>query len=180
MRIDKIQFDAKSVVILGAGATRGASFVDSLNGSVPPLDADFFTQAQRLSSSKPRRFVDQLIKDVVDTFGSNFKLTMEGYLTRIEQLANVHDDYRFRGRPADNNYKRMRANFLQVLAALLDESVGRIPTCKYHTRLVEVLRRDDTISVLGLQGRERSAEILRQIRLASQIARLDELVSCPP
>ncbi len=149
MRIDRLGFNSKTVVVLGAGATRGAAFVASAKGAQPPLDSDFFTQAQRLSTAKPPSLVENLIRDVVATFGSNFALTMEGYLTRLEQLAHVLDDYRFRGRPPQNPYRRMRADFLQVLAALLDESIGRHPICSYHERLVNQLSRHDGILSLN-------------------------------
>lgn len=41
-------------------------------GALPPLDSDFFTQAQRLSTKKPESLIDKLVEDVVTTFGSNF------------------------------------------------------------------------------------------------------------
>jgi len=63
----------------------------------------------------------------------------------LEQLSHVLDDYRFQGRPPANRYRRMRESFLQVLAALLDESIGRDPICAYHQRLVEQLGKDDAI-----------------------------------
>lgn len=145
MRIKHIGFKGRTIILLGAGATRGAEFVENTAGAMPPLDRDFFTQAQRLSANKPKILLDTLISDVVRTFGSNFSLTMEGYLTRLEQLSHVLDDYRFQGRPPTNRYQRMRDDFLQVLAALLDESVGREPRCKYHQRLVEHLANTDAI-----------------------------------
>lgn len=149
MKIDRIGFDQRAVIVLGAGATRGASFVNDSTGALPPLDGDFFTQAQRLSTKKPRELLNRLIEDVVGAFGSNFALTMEGYLTRLEQLAHVLDDYRFRGRPAENQYLRMRGDFLQVLAALLDESIGRDPKCDYHASLVKALSTRDAILSLN-------------------------------
>lgn len=145
MRIERIEFDDNAVIILGAGATRGAQFVDMAKGALPPLDRDFFTQAQRLSAAKPRKLLDDLVSNVVTTFGNNFALTMEGYLTRLEQLSHVLADYRLQGRQPSNRYQRMRENFLQVLAALLDESVGREPDCAYHKRLVEKLSTDDVV-----------------------------------
>ncbi len=149
MHIDRIGFNRKTAVVLGAGATRGAAFVKAAKGALPPLDSDFFTQAQRLSTAKPQSLIDKLIEDVVTTFGSNFALSMEGYLTRLEQLSHVLDDFRFRGRPPVNRYRRMRADFLQVLAALLDESVGRNPVCDYHERLVDRMSNDDALLSLN-------------------------------
>jgi hypothetical protein len=149
MKIPRIGFDSNAVIFLGAGATRGAEFVKKSTGPLPPLDRDFFTQAQRLSAKKPRALLDSLVEDVVTTFGNNFTLSMEGYLTRLEQLTNVLDEYRFQGRPPRNRFRLMRDNFLQVLAALLDESVGREPDCAYHKRLIDRLSVDDTLMSLN-------------------------------
>lgn len=145
MKISRIGLDEPAVVVLGAGATRGASYVADLPGALPPLDGDFFTQVQRLSSAKPRRLVSDLVKDTVGIFGSNFRLTMEGFLTHIEYLSNVFEEYKLRGRPRDNPYPLMREHFLQVLAALLDESIGREPFCSFHSALVDNLSPTDTI-----------------------------------
>ena len=86
---------------------------------------------------------------MVTTFGSNFALTMEGYLSRLEHLSHVLDDFRFRGRPPANRYRQMRSDFLQVLAALLDESVGRNPMCNYHKSLVNGMSNEDAILSLN-------------------------------
>ena len=166
MKIDRIGFNGKAVVVLGAGATRGAEFVEPSSGGqaddakdsgtrqvaarrcpcvLPPLDGDFFTQAQRLSSAKPNELVTGLVDNVVSLFGTNFQLTMEGYLTRLEQLGSVFEDYRFPGRPKPSKYRKMRQHFLQVLAAVLDESIGRNPDCSYHEALVRSLSAEDAI-----------------------------------
>ena len=149
MRIDRLPFKKRAVVILGAGATRGASFVEELHGVLPPLDGDFFTQAQRLSYGKAKQGLRQLTSDVVGLFGPNFQLTMEGYLTRLEQLAHVHDDYRLVGRPRRNQYRDMRERFVQVLAAVLDEAIGRHPECTHHRTLVTCLDATDTVVSLN-------------------------------
>lgn len=145
MHIGRIDFAQPSVVVLGAGATRGASFVAGHAGVLPPLDSDFFTQAQRISSSKPGEMLDDLIADVVSVFGTNFTLTMESYLTQIEHLRNVYDDYRLQGRPAENPYPGMRDRFTQMLAAVMDEAVGREPACANHVALASALDHNDTI-----------------------------------
>jgi len=145
MNIHRIGFNQPAVVILGAGVTRGASFVEKLVGVLPPLDSDFFTQAQRLSQEKPKQLVDKLVKNAVGIFGKNFKLTMEGFLTHLEQLSHVFEDYKLKGWQSPNPYPGMRTQFLQVLAAVLDEAIGREPQCHYHQRLVESLSRGDTI-----------------------------------
>ena len=145
MRIKRIGFSRPAVVVLGAGATRGASFVSKLRGTLPPLDGDFFTQAQRLSQSKPEELVRALIQGTVELFGENFSLTMEGFLTQVEHLSHVFEDYKLPGKPAKNRYQELRSSFLQVLAAVLDEAIGRDRQCIYHRRLVRCLTTKDTV-----------------------------------
>ncbi|MBI4057243.1 MAG: SIR2 family protein [Elusimicrobia bacterium] len=148
MKIERIGFNQQAVVVLGAGATRGASFValkEKQGKALPPLDTDFFTQTQRLSQAKPKELLGGLIENTVDIFGKNFKLTMEGFLTHIEHLSIVYEDYKLTGRPAENPYPAIRAQFLQVLAALLDEAIGREPKCVFHEALVKSLSSQDMI-----------------------------------
>ena len=80
--------NGKAVVVLGAGATRGAEFVDSPDGQacVPPLNADFFTQLQRVQADNLQPDVDAVMRDVIESFGANFNLTLEEYFTHIEAL----------------------------------------------------------------------------------------------
>ena len=145
MKIKRIGFNKPTVIVLGAGATRGASFVSKLRGTLPPLDSDFFTQAQRLSREKPKVLIEELIKGTVELFGENFSLTMEGFLTQVEHLSHVFEDYKLPGKPPKNLYQELRSSFLQVLAAVLDEAIGRDNECIYHRRLVETLTVADTV-----------------------------------
>jgi len=145
MQIKRIGFNKPSTIVLGAGATRGAEFVQATSLILPPLDADFFTQAQRLSSKKPKELLEKLIEHTVSIFGKNFSLTMEGFLTHIEHLSNVFQDYKLQGRPGTNPFPEIRDIFLQLLAAVMDESIGRNPECRYHKTLVESITPKDTI-----------------------------------
>ena len=62
-----------SLIILGAGATRGCSFVDAKhNPCVPPLDADFFSQLQRVENPKHKDLIGEVLSDVIGLFGTNF------------------------------------------------------------------------------------------------------------
>jgi hypothetical protein len=165
MKIEHIGFEAPALIVLGAGATRGEHFVESLDRAatatatatatasprprvLPPLDVDFFTQAQRLSKEKDS-FVRDLVHDVSELFGNNFSLTMEQYLTHLEQMRNVHDNYLAPGRPSKANpYREMRDNFLRVLWAVLDEAVGWNRSdegVQHHMKLIRCLQAKDTI-----------------------------------
>lgn len=136
------------MIVLGAGATRGAGFVKAAEKSgsaIPPVDRDFFTQAQRLTGTENRRLVKKLLANTVGIFGPNFDLTLERFLTLVEHLDLASRNYKLRGRPSHNNYTEIRALVTQVLATLLDETVGRLDRCQYHQSLASCLTAEDTI-----------------------------------
>jgi hypothetical protein len=59
-----------ALFVLGAGATRGASFVDpAQNPCLPPSDLDFYAQLQRIANVKHQKTVRDVIKDTVELFG---------------------------------------------------------------------------------------------------------------
>ncbi len=77
-----------TVVVLGAGATRGAQFVHDDNPPMclPPLNTDFFTQLQRITAAKHERDVANVLDDVLTLYGPNFTLTLEQYFTQLEAM----------------------------------------------------------------------------------------------
>jgi hypothetical protein len=142
-----------ALFVLGAGATRGASFVDPLeNVCLPPLDADFYAQLQRIGNSKHRELVRKVIQDTVELFGVNFQVTMETVFTTLEHTARMIEttgenrDFK----RADLHAKRDRLK--QAIAATLEESLcsggkreGNI--CENHRLLVSAMKpRDEIIS----------------------------------
>jgi len=142
-----------AVFVLGAGATRGASFVDATeNPCLPPLNTDFFTQLQRIQHSKHRDLVNAVIADTVDLFGVNFNVTMEAMFTTLEHTIKMVSatretrDYK----KADLQAKRDR--LLQALAAVMEEALTKsgstraVHQCKWHQRLVkDILQAGDEI-----------------------------------
>ena len=79
---------SERVILLGAGATLGSIFPGFTPECRPPLNADFFTQLQRITS-KHQKLIRQVMSDVVGLFGSNFSLTLEEYFTQLEFLAEA-------------------------------------------------------------------------------------------
>jgi hypothetical protein len=137
------------VLVLGAGATRGASTSEGRT-CFPPLDADFFTQLQRITNSKHAKAVKDVVADVVQLFGSNFSLTMEEYFTELESIARMT---RLAGRAnaafTPQQIADKRDRLMQGLAAVLEESTdvsrkGATP-CEHHGRLVQNLSPRDTV-----------------------------------
>jgi SIR2-like protein len=155
MRIDRIGFHGRGCLLLGAGATRGAAFVekDGYPLPYPPLDADFFTQIQRVSLSENRDIVRRLLRFTVDEFGVGFTLTMERFFTQVEALPQVFQELRIsRGQHYRQPAKAMLL-FKQALACLFSESLyrddppghRRPKTCGYHNRLVGMLDAQDAV-----------------------------------
>src|SRR5690348_8803431 len=60
----------RSTVILGAGASRGASFANASRQVLPPLDADFFEQAQRIDENEFSGAGREVIDFVRDEYGT--------------------------------------------------------------------------------------------------------------
>lgn len=150
----------KRVVVLGAGATRGAEFVVAppsgkpAPSCLPPLNADFFTQLQRITKTKHRAEVRAVIKDVVGIYGPNFSLTLEEYFTQLEAMIATVENARSVA-PGFNvdQLEARRTRLLVALSAVLEESsdvaknesIAREHPCSYHAALVDVLEPRDTI-----------------------------------
>jgi hypothetical protein len=114
------------------------------------LNADFFTQVQRITTPKHLKNVRQVMKDVVELFGPNFSLTMEEYFTQLESFATMSALAPAGDRalsPAEIRGKRDR--LMSVLAAVLEESTDvskkGSPVCAHHAALVAALEPRDTI-----------------------------------
>ena len=137
------------VVVLGAGASRGASFAkDAL--CKPPTNRDFFTQLQHIESRKHQNAIARIIQDTTELFGYNFKLTLEDFFTQIEYFRKFIKRTGPRRNWSLERLEEIRENFLQGLAATLEESMTqtgsyRTIQCDYHAALVKQLRRTDTI-----------------------------------
>jgi hypothetical protein len=141
------------LVVLGAGATRGACFSAEAFTPMcdPPLNADFFTQLQRITGPKRRRdLVSSIIKDVVGLFGANFSLTLEDYYTQLEFLAEA-----IKLSPAGGgglsvadlreNRERLLAAVSLVLEVSTDAAIRTAGGCDHHEALVNALKPKDTV-----------------------------------
>jgi hypothetical protein len=140
------------LIVLGAGATRGAHFsaTDFTPMCNPPLNADFFTQLQRITSPpRRRRLVANVIKDVVGLFGPNFSLTLEDYFTQLEFLAEA-----IKLAPAGaglsasdlrDNRERLLAAVSLVLEVSTDTAIRSAGGCERHEQMVRHLQAKDTV-----------------------------------
>jgi len=150
-----------ALIVLGAGATRGASFIDADSGPdrpvcLPPLDGDFFTQLQRVANPKHKDTIDGVLKDVVELFGHNFRVTLETMFTTIEHTLRVVNATKGTAGWKSDELDKKRVRLKQAIAAVLEESLtlsavagrrqGRdYRECKYHKALVGNLTGSDAI-----------------------------------
>ncbi len=141
----------KRLIVFGAGATRGADFGAAAGSCLPPLNRDFLTQLQRTTEPKYQSLIRDVIKDIVDLFGSNFDLTLEDYFTQLEFLDDaLNVGPRSAGSITSADLRRKRGRLLHAVSAALEISTdaairGGGPGCKHHARLVKELKAKDTL-----------------------------------
>jgi len=145
MRCSRLQLgEAQTLVILGAGASRGASFV---GGALykPPLDIDYF----RLLAVSPAGRSQQaraLLKYVRDNYSPTLDVSMESVFVELQGAAEFYRDFkidrgRIMGRP-----QRTIEHFYRVLPQILRHSITE--DCSHHSRLAAALEpRDAVISL---------------------------------
>lgn len=136
------------VVILGAGATLGASFAGEATVR-PPLNADFFTQLQRVSG-KHLGLVKSVVADVVGLFGPNFTLTLEDYFSQLESMIDAtrftpKGVAKLTGADLRARRDRLMAALSAVLEASTDDAIRSGDGCSKHQRLVDCLNPHDTV-----------------------------------
>lgn len=136
------------VVILGAGATLGASFAGDAPVR-PPLNADFFTQLQRMGA-KHSKIVQKVVDDVVGLFGANFALTLEDYFSQLESMIDAtrftpKGVAKFTGADLRAKRDRLMSALSAVLEASTDDAIRKNDGCSRHQRLVDCLNPRDTV-----------------------------------
>ncbi|MBE7439176.1 MAG: SIR2 family protein [Spirochaetales bacterium] len=136
-----------ALFVFGAGATRGCSFVDaSRHPCLPPLDSDFFTQVQRIQSSKHTKLVEDVLNDTIELFGKNFEITMEMVFTTLEHTITMIETSGQTRAFTKKQLTAKRNRLLQILAAVLEDSLTRAKSsgrasldpeeCDYHSNFV--------------------------------------------
>lgn len=138
------------VILLGAGASRGAAF--GFPSSVePPLNRDFFTQLQRITA-KHTPLVRRVMQDVVELFGANFNLTLEDYFTQLEFLISTAEGMTTPGSlKLVRDLRQKRDRLMTALSAVLEASTNRAIAgsasqgCRYHRVIASRLRAGDHV-----------------------------------
>jgi len=117
---------------------------------MPPLDADFYAQLQRIGNTKHKNTVQKVIEDIVELFGVNFQVSMETVFTTLEHTARMTETT-----GENRDFKRSeldakKENLKQAIAATLEESLyagGQREgmKCEYHSKLVKEMKSADEI-----------------------------------
>lgn len=137
--------ERKTVVVLGAGASRGSSQVgDAL--LKPPVDRDFF---RILQMSETGRSDDgrQLLNHVRTAYGPALSVGMETVFTNLEAARTFHQELRVGPGRIPQWPDRLIDAFRSVLPSLLEETLPG--GCTYHERLASQLRVIDTVVSLN-------------------------------
>jgi hypothetical protein len=134
----------RSVVILGAGASRGASFVSPGRQVLPPLDADFFSQAQQLSEEDYNRHARSIIEFVRGEFGPRDVPTLETVFTQLEGFERFLRQFPpGPGQPGARYRKQL--GLLQALIPTVFRSAFSGGSCTWHDRIALALRKGDAV-----------------------------------
>jgi|GEM_PF-5616402 len=129
------------VVILGAGATRGASFGSASPVVRPPLDADFFLQlrASELGTSEDAQ---RLLQFLEDEFG-DVELSMEAFYSQVHLHDQFVGDFP-RGKGRRQRYEWARRYFLRIIPSLFGLALAG-QKCRWHNALAAALAPGDTV-----------------------------------
>ncbi|HSZ14414.1 MAG TPA: hypothetical protein VK790_10315 [Solirubrobacteraceae bacterium] len=134
----------QATIILGAGASRGASFVDATRQVLPPLDADFFRQAQRLNEETFRGPVRDVIEFVREEYGATKLPTLETVFTQLQGFDQYLQQFAAGSGPRSPRYKKQLGNLLALISVVFRAAFEE-HTCTWHDRIANSLRKGDSI-----------------------------------
>jgi hypothetical protein len=123
----------EAVLIVGAGATRGAHFVDPGTVCKPPLDSDFFALLR--SSGIANEEIRRLLAFVVEEFGT-IDVGMETFYSQAYLYDQFLHDIPASGRGRRQRYKWNLAYFRRVLPELFAKSLSG-HQCTFHAALAQ-------------------------------------------
>ena len=137
--------ERKTLVILGAGATRGASFVGE-SALSPPLDRDFFRMLQMSAAGRSDEG-KRLLDHARTLYGPALETRMETVFTNLEAASIFHREAKIDPGPLIQWPSRLIEAFRVVLPRLLGETITA--PCSRHEALARHLRTNDTVISLN-------------------------------
>ncbi|HWC47409.1 MAG TPA: SIR2 family protein [Solirubrobacterales bacterium] len=131
-------------MILGAGASRGASFADATRQVLPPLDADFFEQAQRIDESAFKGAGREVIDFVRDEYGTTQMPTLETLFTQAQGYEQFVRQFHSKPGPKPVRYKKQLGYLLELIPRVFEAALAE-QECTWHDRIAYAMRKGDTI-----------------------------------
>jgi hypothetical protein len=138
--------DRKTLVILGAGATRGASFVEPDAAVPPPLDQDFF-QVLQMSASGRSDEGRKLIDHVRTVYGPALNTGLETVFNNLDAARIFHQKFNVTSGRILEEPKRLIDALRTVLPELLGESIT--DSCSTHRAIASRLYVGDAVVSLN-------------------------------
>lgn len=136
----------KTVVILGAGASRGAGCFRAAAYS-SPLDADFFAQMQKVAHRD--ELMSNFLTFLREEFGTGQLPRMEELFTQLEALDRFYSKIGRNVGPHIRRYRKALNEFPAVTAAffgaLFRNTDGSHVGCKTHGHLAKALNAGDAV-----------------------------------
>ena len=138
--------EIETLVLLGAGATRGASFVDETTKYKPPLDIDYF-KLLAVSPAGRSAQARALLNYVRENYSATMDVAMEAVFVELQGAAEFYRDFkidrgRLMGRP-----QRTIEHFYRVLPRMMRWCITG--ECEHHARLAGALRPKDAVISLN-------------------------------
>jgi hypothetical protein len=138
--------DRKTLVVLGAGATRGGSFVAPDAAVLPPLDADFF-QVLQMSETGRSGEARELLDHVRTVYGPGLNVGLETVFNNLDAARTFHETFNVgRGRHLQQPARLIDA-LRTALPGLLGESITA--ECDFHKALASNLYVGDAVVSLN-------------------------------
>lgn len=130
----------KTLILLGAGASRGASSVIDTTLPQPPLDLDFFQQVTRLRDCDPGRGLLQFVRR---EYQHEVGLSMERFFSEADYTDRFHRELSVDPGRAVGRYQQALRDFYEVLPALLNATTSQ--SCTHHDKIAGLLHAQDCI-----------------------------------
>jgi hypothetical protein len=130
-----------ALIVLGAGATRGASFVADASVLQPPLDGDFFLQLRACDLAQEQD--GQALLEFVDAEFGESDPSMEAFYSQVY----LHDQFVAdlpKGKGRRRRYEWAMQRFLRLIPPLFNATIPDA-NCRWHDALVGSLDASDAI-----------------------------------
>ena len=130
----------KTLLVLGAGASRGSSFVTDPSNVLPPLDRDFFQQLARMDETPESKM---LLEFVRGEYGHEMGISMEQFFSEADYTDRFHRELNVDPGPVVKRYGKALASFMKALLVMLEKTTS--DECEHHHLLAQRLHSQDCV-----------------------------------